>query len=484
MENGKRICQALKELRKRIADFNGIPFEIEECTHKGDCPGTCPKCETEVQYLMDSINRREQEGKPVIIDGLMSDEELHKVFSANVSEFVNEKDENGLVTTGLPAPEEPDILMGDIMPLEIELAGMPRPPLSYDFALMIANELQNREAGNFIFSPTGLGIILNMLCEGMYKGSDVYRKTWGVIKDFNTDIEIREDDTFKLEHATSLWCNKALCATINTLFTKLLNKKYSAEVFDIDFAPKTKTKQCIDKWVSDNTHQMIQHLDTEISEDALLVLLDAIYMNGKWENPFDSELTETEIFHNSDGTESKVDMMYQEIEEAEYAETDEYQTIKLPYENSDYSMLVVLPKEKDGLKSIMGQGNWLEEEFAECHVELYMPRFKFYNTLSFKEILSCLGLKDLFDKDDSFPRITDFPAHISEIKQQCLIAVEEGGTEAAASTMAEVECGCLPPDDIPQSIIMKLDRPFGFAIKENYSNQILFMGVQKNFNRK
>ena len=124
-------------------------------------------------------------------------------------------------------------------------------------------------------------------------------------------------------------------------------------------------------------------------------------------------------------------------------------------------MLVVLPKEKDGLKSILGQGYWLEEEFAECHVELYMPRFKFDNTLSFKEILSCLGLKDLFDKDDSFPRITDFPAHISEIKQQCVIAVEEGGTEAAASTMAEVECGCLPPDDIPQSIII-----FEFGIRK------------------
>ena len=57
METGKRICQALKNLRKRIADANEIPFEIEECTHKGDCPGTCPKCESELRYLMESINQ-------------------------------------------------------------------------------------------------------------------------------------------------------------------------------------------------------------------------------------------------------------------------------------------------------------------------------------------------------------------------------------------------------------------------------------------
>ena len=70
METGKRICQALKELRKRIADANDIQFEIEECTHKGDCPGTCPKCEGELQYLMDSLRKREEDGKPITYDDI------------------------------------------------------------------------------------------------------------------------------------------------------------------------------------------------------------------------------------------------------------------------------------------------------------------------------------------------------------------------------------------------------------------------------
>ena len=81
MEKGKRICQALKELRKRIADANNIPFVLEECTHKGDCPGTCPKCESELRYLMDSIDKLEQEGKPVTLEGIMSEEELRRAFS-------------------------------------------------------------------------------------------------------------------------------------------------------------------------------------------------------------------------------------------------------------------------------------------------------------------------------------------------------------------------------------------------------------------
>ena len=80
MEKGKRICQALRELRKRIADANNIPFEMEECTHEGDCPGTCPKCESEVRYLMDSIVQLELKGTPVVIDGIMSEDELCKAF--------------------------------------------------------------------------------------------------------------------------------------------------------------------------------------------------------------------------------------------------------------------------------------------------------------------------------------------------------------------------------------------------------------------
>ena len=92
METGKRICQALKNLRKRIADANEIPFEIEECTHKGDCTGTCPKCESELRYLMESINQREQEGKPVVVDGLMSEVHCIKLLTSN--QFVRKVPKN------------------------------------------------------------------------------------------------------------------------------------------------------------------------------------------------------------------------------------------------------------------------------------------------------------------------------------------------------------------------------------------------------
>ena len=51
MARGKYTCKILKEIRRQIAEANGIEFAISECRYKGDCLGTCPKCEAEVRYL-------------------------------------------------------------------------------------------------------------------------------------------------------------------------------------------------------------------------------------------------------------------------------------------------------------------------------------------------------------------------------------------------------------------------------------------------
>ena len=68
MEQGKRKCKILKEIRKRIAVENDIPYEITECKHKGDCAGTCPKCDAELRWLESQLKKREAAGKPVTVE--------------------------------------------------------------------------------------------------------------------------------------------------------------------------------------------------------------------------------------------------------------------------------------------------------------------------------------------------------------------------------------------------------------------------------
>lgn len=67
---GKNKCKILKEIRRRIADENDIPYVTRECTHKGDCAGTCPRCEQELRYLEQQLAARRRLGKTVAVTAL------------------------------------------------------------------------------------------------------------------------------------------------------------------------------------------------------------------------------------------------------------------------------------------------------------------------------------------------------------------------------------------------------------------------------
>ncbi len=69
-KNGKSICQALKQIRKQIADTNGIVYKPKPCTFEGECAGTCPGCEAEVRYIENSLNALRTAGKAVKVAGL------------------------------------------------------------------------------------------------------------------------------------------------------------------------------------------------------------------------------------------------------------------------------------------------------------------------------------------------------------------------------------------------------------------------------
>ena len=481
MEKGKEICRTLKELRKRIAEANDIPYDIEECSYEGDCPGTCPKCEQEVDCLATSIEKREQEGKQVVLEGLMSENDLNKAFSRKLT------DEDMIcdITAGVipePLNETPDPyefsdhLVGDIEVFD-----------SFDywchdgncrFASIIMQKLLASTNENVLFSPVGLCQILTMLHEGMSNRCEVEENMMQLLLGCNYYINAIERKDFCLEHAASLWYNIGL-GEIKRRYVSRMKKNLGAEIHDVDFAVSGKAKAAINKWAAANTHDMIKSVEANISKDTLMVALDAIYMKGKWMTPFDPGLTEKETFHNLDGTSAVVDMMYQEFDGCKYEDTGECQVLCLPYKDSDCCMYIILPHKHTDINTVMAEAEWANFELSECSGDLLLPKFKFDITQSFKKVLSEVGLADMFEKNNSFPKITNAPAYISDIKQQCVIEVEEEGTEAAAVTFIACPAGGPPPSDDAPYFSMYVNRPFGFVIK-NEGGQVLFMGVVKN----
>ncbi len=128
---GKDKCKILKEIRAQIARENDIDLVIEECTHKGKCRGTCPRCESEVAYLERELEKRRQTKKRVALAGVSVGVTLALSGCAAI-EAVEDAvwalqhggDDPGVIeVVGIVPcydPNEPEAIDGEIAPEELE----------------------------------------------------------------------------------------------------------------------------------------------------------------------------------------------------------------------------------------------------------------------------------------------------------------------------------------------------------------------------
>lgn len=74
-DKGHVECNYLKSVRKKIADANLIPYELTECHHDGECSGTCPACDAEIQYLDQELQKKKESGEAIKLAGLLENPE-------------------------------------------------------------------------------------------------------------------------------------------------------------------------------------------------------------------------------------------------------------------------------------------------------------------------------------------------------------------------------------------------------------------------
>ena len=111
MTYGRTVCNKLKEIRQEIADKNNIEYATSECHFHGECQGTCPKCEAELRYIENELNKRKHLGKVATIAGISFG--IAATFSACLA--------------GEPPPPPPPT--EGLPPVEIPLEGDPVPPI-------------------------------------------------------------------------------------------------------------------------------------------------------------------------------------------------------------------------------------------------------------------------------------------------------------------------------------------------------------------
>jgi|YNPMSStandDraft_1061717.scaffolds.fasta_scaffold00706_6 serpin B len=288
-----------------------------------------------------------------------------------------------------------------------------------------------------------------------------------------------EGQGFRLHLANALWGQQGF-EFLNE-FLDTLAQNYAAGLRLVDFrADPEAARQVINQWVSDQTEQRIQNLIPQGALDPLtrLVLTNAIYFNAAWQYPFQKEATTEEPFFLLNGEKLTVAMMKLN-KTLLYAEGADFQLVSLPYEGGRIEMVVILPAagQFEALQAKIDPA-WLTEALAQRQlhtVNLSMPKFKVESDFSLVDALSTLGMPAAFQPDQA-----DFSGmdgrqdlYIGEVLHKAYVNVDEAGTEAAAATAVIMELTAALPE---QPVIMTVNRPFLFLIREVQSGSLLFVG--------
>lgn len=297
------------------------------------------------------------------------------------------------------------------------------------------------------------------------------------------------DAGYDLHIANALWAENTY-PFLNDYITTA-EEYYSADLTNLDFINKPEeSRLTINKWAEEKTEEKIKNLIPAGMIDPLtrLVITNAIYFKGTWVKQFDQNNTYKADFITSSGETVKVWMMQRTDEDAiyGYAENDEFQMLKMPYEHEcgkELSMIAVLPKDND-LRAVEETLDAVklaetEESLETQQVLVYFPKFRLETEYTLSETLKEMGMPTAFLRAADFSGMdgtTDL--FISDVVHKAYVDVNEEGTEAAAATAVVMKLTTVSEEEpVP---VFRADHPFIFLIQDNETGNILFMGRISN----
>ncbi len=289
---------------------------------------------------------------------------------------------------------------------------------------------------------------------------------------------------YELAVANALWGQKGYGLLDD--FLKLIETEYGGRLTEVNFVTATESaRQTINAWVEQKTKDKIKELIKPGVLDAMtrLVLTNAIYFKGNWQRQFQKDKTRDAPFALLSGEKVDAPMMNQ-TGEFGYMEAEDFQAIELPYVDNELSMVILLPRQTDGLPEFEKTLNledfsqWLDR-LHRREVIVSVPKFKMTSQFSLASVLKSMGMTDAFS-----PEAADFSGitggrdlFISAVIHKAYVDVNEEGTEAAAATGVTMRLTSAGPSQTP---IFRADHPFLFLIRDNHSRSILFIGRVMN----
>ena len=352
--------------------------------------------------------------------------------------------------------------------------------------------LKRRSSGNTFVSPTSIMLALAMTYNGadgttrqaMARTLEIEGMSLEEVNQAFADLKSTlalTDPKIQLKIANSLWARNGFA--IKPEFIARNKQFYQAELASLNFADPAAVRT-INSWVNKNTEGKIEKIIESIGGDDVLFLINAIYFKGQWQFEFDKKKTKPDVFRLDGGEQKELPMMSQSGSYL-YQENKDFQAVALPYGSGTVSMYIFLPNEQAGLDQFerkLTAENWdvWMKSFGVRPGDVTLPRFKVEWESNLNKALIALGMPEAFDDRADFSEIAEpiggNKIFISEVLHKSWCEVNEEGTVAAAATSVRATLTSLPPP----KFVMKVDRPFFFAIRENQTGAALFMGSVTN----
>lgn len=356
-----------------------------------------------------------------------------------------------------------------------------------DFGLDLHRQVTLSNPGENIFlSPASVSMALHMTLNGargstreaMAQTLNLQDMTLDELNQANSELLTLFTATIPgvdISMANSLWARQGVA--FNDGFLKANQDYYRARVEELDF-DRPDAPSIINTWVKEETKGLIEEIIEEIEDDAVLFLINALYFKGSWSHPFDQELTRDAEFHSLDGVVT-VPMM-QMSRELDYLQEQDIQVVRLPYGEGRMSMYVILPQEGYSLEAFVAEitpDRWtaIVDGLSQVQLDLFLPRFGVEFKTELSNDLKALGMDIAFDaRQADFGNMRPIPPNlfIGGVNHRTVVEVNEEGTEAAAVTSVEIKV----ESAAPEPVIMKVDRPFFFAIRDDLTGMMLFTG--------
>jgi len=359
------------------------------------------------------------------------------------------------------------------------------------FGLQLLSQLvleQPRER-NFVVPPVSIQLALSMAyagAEGATADAMANTLVWGgtsreqllglqsalqaSLKSPGSDIVLRI--------ANAVWVDEP--AKLQPAYSHAVEQQFGSEIFSRPFHGSGITGE-INRWVDQQTLGKITQILTEPPRPPLC-LVDAVYFKAPWKSPFEPRANTRQPFHLADGRQVDVAMMHNKALLA-HLKTDAFEAVRLRYAGDRFGLVLLLPQSGSTVGTLverLADKPWSEVEggFQEARCNLTVPKFKVDYGAELQTPLRQMGMAIAFD-----PAAADFrrmledksPLYIENVIHKTFLRVDEAGSEAAAATAVLMTRAAMIPE---QNVVdLTFDRPFVFAIVDQSSHTILFVGI-------